>query len=70
MTAQKLKKAGISNDKIAAVTGHQNEQSLQDYAVGDMEDHQYISAVLSATKVLQHPFHNQAHSHLEPLQYY
>ena len=30
---RKLQKAGISNDKNAAVTGHRNEQSLQDYAM-------------------------------------
>lgn len=52
ITVHKLQKTGIFNDKIAAVTRHQNEQSLQDYAIVDMEDHQRISAVLSVTKVL------------------
>ena len=46
-TVQKLQKAGISNDKIVAVTGHCNEQSLRDYASADMDDHRHISAILS-----------------------
>jgi len=44
---RKLQKAGISNNKIAAVTGHRNEQSLKDYAMADMQDHQHISSILS-----------------------
>ena len=48
-TVRKLQKAGISNDKIAAVTGHRNEQSLRDYATADMQDHQHISSFLSKT---------------------
>ena len=38
-TVCKLQKAGISNDKIAATTGHKNEQSLPDYASADLDDH-------------------------------
>ena len=47
-TVRKLQKAGISNDKIAAITGHKSEQTLRDYA--DMEDHQKISKILSSKK--------------------
>jgi len=45
-TVRKLQKAGISNDKIAAITGHRNEQSLRDYTTVDLEDHKAIGAVL------------------------
>ena len=38
-TVRKLQKAGVSNDKIAAVTGHRNEQSLRSYSNADLEDH-------------------------------
>lgn len=48
-TVRKLQKPGISNDKIAAITGHHNKQSLQDYAMADMQDHQQISSILSKT---------------------
>ena len=44
-------KARISNDKIAAVTGHKNEQSLRDYASTDLDDHRKLSKILSATPV-------------------
>ena len=47
---QKLQKAGISNDKIATITGHKSEQTLRDYATTDMEDHQKISKILSSKK--------------------
>ena len=33
---RKLQKHGISNDKIASITGHSNEQSLRDYADTDL----------------------------------
>ena len=46
-TVHKLQKAGVSNNKIAAVTRHRNEQSLRDYAMADMQDHQHISSILS-----------------------
>lgn len=49
-TVRKLQKAGISNDKIAAITGHKSEQTLRDYAATDMEDHQKISNILSGKK--------------------
>jgi len=52
-TVCKLQKAGVSNDKIAAITGHQNEQSLRDYANADPEDHQAISEILSNPRPLQ-----------------
>ena len=48
-TVCKLQKAGVSNDKIAAVTGHRNEQSLRSYSNADLEDHhQGISKILSS----------------------
>ena len=46
-TVRKLQKAGVSNDKIASITGHQNEESLRSYAVTDMSDHEKISLILS-----------------------
>ena len=46
-TVHKLQKAGFSNDKIAAITGHRNEQQLRGYAMADMQDHQHISSILS-----------------------
>ena len=51
-TVWKLQKARVSNDKIAAITGHKSEQilTLQDYATTDMEDHQKISKILSSKK--------------------
>ena len=36
---RKLQKAGISNNKVAAITGYKSEQTLRDYATTDMEDH-------------------------------
>ena len=47
-TVCKLQKAGISNDKIAAITGHKNEQSLRDYASADLDDHSKLSNILSS----------------------
>ena len=44
---RKLQKAGVSNDKIAAVTGHHSEQSLRDYAVADMDNHKRMSSTYS-----------------------
>ena len=41
-TVRKLQKAGVTNDRISAITGHQNEQSLRDYADADPEDHRHI----------------------------
>jgi len=49
-TVGKLENAGISKDKIAAITGHKSEQTLRDYATTDMEDHQKISKILSSKK--------------------
>ena len=57
-TVRKLQKAGISNDKIAAITGHRNEQSLRDYATVDLEDHKAIGAVLCNSD----PFQNFTNS--------
>ncbi len=46
-TVRKLQKAGVSNDRIAAITGHKNEQSLRDYADADPDDHRHISEILT-----------------------
>ena len=51
-TLRKLQRAGVSNNKIAAVTGHCSEQSLRDYAVADMDDHNRMSSILSKPTVL------------------
>lgn len=46
-TVKKLQKSGIPNDKIAAITGHRNEQSLREYSEMDMDDRTKISRILS-----------------------
>ena len=46
-TIRKLQKGGLSNDKITAITGHKNEQSLREYADTDLEDHRKMSTLLS-----------------------
>ena len=44
----KLQKAGgASNDKIIAITGHKNEQSIKYYADTDLDDQKSISRKLS-----------------------
>ena len=40
-TVKRLQKAGISNDKIACITGHNGEKCLRDYSSTDMSDLQY-----------------------------
>ena len=45
-TVCKLQIARISNDKIAAITGHKNEQSLCDYVSADLDDHRKLSNIL------------------------
>ena len=58
-TMCKLQKARISNDKIAAITGHKNEQSLRDYASADLDDHRKLSATpVSARTPLTEVDHN------------
>ena len=52
-TVRKLQKAGISNDKIPAITGHHSEKNLRDYADADLEDHKSISDVLCSTHPLK-----------------
>ncbi len=47
---KKLQKQGVPNDKIASITGHKNEQSLQSYAEMDENDHAEISRVLCGSK--------------------
>jgi len=34
----KLQKAGVSNNKIIAITGHKSEESIKHYAEMDLED--------------------------------
>ena len=46
-TVRKLQKAGVSNDKIISITGHKTEQSIKAYVDTDLEDHRYISTLLS-----------------------
>ena len=46
-TARKLQKAGMSNDKIISITGHKTEQRIKAYVDTDLEDHRYISTLLS-----------------------
>jgi len=58
-TVRKLQKAGISNDKIAAITGHRNEQSLRAYSNADSDDHQGISGILSNTITNIHSHNNE-----------
>ena len=45
-TVCKLQKAGVSNDKIIAVTGHHNEMSLKAYSDVDVDEHKKISSIL------------------------
>ena len=47
-TVRKLQKQGIPNSDIAAITGHRNVQSLQQYAEMEQENHAQISKVLSS----------------------
>ena len=47
---KKLQKQGVPNNKIAAITGHKKEQSLQYYAEMDESDHAEISKVLCGYK--------------------
>ena len=54
-TVRKLQKAGISNDKIASITGHKSEETLRDYAATDMEDHKKISNILSVKPAMGVP---------------
>ena len=59
-TVHKLQKAGISNDKIAAITGHRNEQSLRDYSTVDLEDHKAIGVVLCNSNPFQSVTNSQS----------
>lgn len=60
-TVKKLQKSGIPNDKIAAITGHRNEQSLREYSEMDMDDRTKISRILS------HPHSSSVPQSLIPL---
>ena len=45
-TVRKLQEQGILNSDVAAITGHRNVQSLQQYAEVEQENHAQISKVL------------------------
>ena len=45
-TVRKLQEQGILNSDVAAITGHRNVQSLQQYAEMEQENHAQISKVL------------------------
>jgi len=47
-TVCKLQKAGISNDKIAAITWHKNEHGLHDHASVDLDNLRKLSNILSS----------------------
>ena len=51
-TVRKLQKAGVSNDKIIAITGHKTEQSIKAYVDTDLEDHRHINTLLSNQRTL------------------
>ena len=59
----KLQKAGVSNDKIIAVTRHRNEMSLKAYSDVDVDEHKKISTILSDQ--LQHSSHQYCNSSVE-----
>ena len=45
-TVRKLQEQGILNSDVAAITGHRNVQSLQQYVEMEQENHAQISKVL------------------------
>ena len=47
-TVRKLQEQGILNSDVAAITGHRNVQSLQQYAEVEQENHAQISKVLKS----------------------
>ena len=49
---KKLKKAGVSNTEITAITGHKGEDSLKHYDEIDIDDHRRISKCLSGDNKL------------------
>ena len=46
---KKLKKAGVSNTEIIAITGHKSEDSLKHYDEVDIDDHRRISKCISSS---------------------
>ena len=54
-TVCKLQKAGVSNDKIVAITGHRNEMSLKAYSDVDIDEQKIISNILSCNQSIQPP---------------
>ena len=53
---KKLKKAGVSNTEIVAITGHKSEDSLKHYDEVDIDDHRRISRCISGGNPLSvHP---------------
>ena len=47
---QKLRKAGVSNRELIAITGHKTEESLKAYDDIDHDDHRRLSEILSGSK--------------------
>ena len=70
---RKLQKSGISNDKIASITGHSSEQSLRDYAATDIADHAKMSKILSLPSHPPQPPQQKQHvntlAHSDPVSY-
>ena len=71
MLVRKLQKSGISNDKIASITGHSSEQSLRYYADTDIADHAKMSKILSLqshpSQPPQQKQHVNTHAHPDPV---
>ena len=63
ITVCKLQKAGVSNDKIIAVTGHCNEMSRKAYSDVDVDEHKKISSILSDQ--IQHSSQHYCNSSVE-----
>ena len=63
-TVRKLQKAGVSNDKIIAITGHKTEQSIKAYVDTDLEDHRHISMLLSNKPLMKKPMSANVQYHI------
>ena len=63
-TVRKLQKAGVSNDKIIAITGHKTKQSIKAYVDTDLEDHRYISMLLSNKPLMEKPMSANVQYHI------
>ena len=52
-TVTKLQKAGVSNDKIRAITGHKREESIKYYTDTDLEEQRNIGRKISRVASLE-----------------